>query len=185
MKRDDTARILLAALVVAVVVGGCLTIQALERARRLNLQALAALRRIEERLANRPATGATLHPAAGKIANKEFFVPGAQVGGQDKDIGRVVRRFGYAGDSGVILQAVSTAENYCPASRDASLEQAFGISDVASEIWSVHDDIPAVTETDITCPLSDPLQPHDGNCVGAERRDNRITLSVNLQRKAS
>ena len=81
MKRDHTARMLLAALVIAVIVGGCLTIQALERARKLNLQALEMLRNLEERMAN-PVTVALGSPAGGKVANREFFVPGARVGGE-------------------------------------------------------------------------------------------------------
>ena len=82
MKRDPVIRMLLAALVVAVIVGGCLAIQALERARKLNLQALAALRRIEARLANPASPGRNLPAAAGTVANREFFVPGAPVGGE-------------------------------------------------------------------------------------------------------
>ena len=82
MRRDGAVRMLLAALVVATVVGGCLAIQALERARKLNLQAITALRRLEERLANPPAPDGNLRPDDGRIANREFFVPGAKVGGE-------------------------------------------------------------------------------------------------------
>ena len=82
MKRDPAARILLAALVVAVIVVGGLAIQALERARKLNLQALETLRRIEERLAAPAAAQPGRSSAGAEIANREFFVPGARVGGE-------------------------------------------------------------------------------------------------------
>ncbi len=77
MRSDRVARILLAALLMAVVVGGCLAIQALDRAREVNLQALKALRRLEKQAA---AAGVPRPAGNGEFANAEFFVPASPGG---------------------------------------------------------------------------------------------------------
>lgn len=81
MRRDGIiVKFLLAALCAAVLWGGCTAIQALERTRRLHLRTLEELKRLERRTAEaRRPPGAA--PAGGAVANAEFFVPGAVVGG--------------------------------------------------------------------------------------------------------